>query len=61
MGKIVRYTIDLQNPPPLTDEQKKRFEVLKNRPDSEIDTSDIPPLDEKFWKNAIRNPFRKPK
>jgi uncharacterized protein (DUF4415 family) len=27
---------------------------------SEIDFSDIPPLTDEFWKNAIRNPFYKP-
>jgi uncharacterized protein (DUF4415 family) len=59
-GKIVRYTLDLNNPPPLTAQQKKRLAALAGRPESEIDYSDIPPLDEKFWKNAIRNPFYKP-
>ncbi len=29
-------------------------------PDELIDYSDIPPLDERFWKNAIRNPYYKP-
>ena len=29
-------------------------------PDSKIDFSDIPPLDDAFWKNAVRNPFYKP-
>ena len=28
-------------------------------PDSEIDTSDIPPLAKEFWKNALRNRFKK--
>jgi uncharacterized protein (DUF4415 family) len=28
--------------------------------DSAIDYSDIPPLDDAFWKNAVRNPFYKP-
>ncbi len=59
--KMVSLALDLNGPrPPLTEEQKKRFERLRKMPDSEIDTSDIPPLDEKFWKNAIRNPFYKP-
>lgn len=59
--KMVSFTLDLNGPrPPLNEAQKKRLEVLKNMPDSEIDTSDIPPLDENFWKNAIRNPFYKP-
>ncbi len=60
MGKIVRYEIDLNNPPPLTDEQKARLDALAAMPDSEIDFSDIPPLTEDFWKNAVRNPFYKP-
>ncbi len=31
---------------------KKRLKELADIPDSEIDTSDIPELDEEFWKNA---------
>ncbi|MDB9313825.1 BrnA antitoxin family protein [Spirulina sp. CS-785/01] len=30
----------------------ERLKQLQNLPDSEIDTSDIPELDEQFWKNA---------
>lgn len=43
---------------------KKRYkrpltlEELATRPDSEIDFSDIPELDEKFWKNAKISPPR---
>jgi uncharacterized protein (DUF4415 family) len=59
-GKIVRYSIDPANPPPLTPEQKAELEALAARPDSEIDYSDIPPLDEKFWQNAVRNPYFRP-
>lgn len=29
-------------------------------PNSEIDYSDIPPLTEEFWKNAVRNPWYRP-
>jgi uncharacterized protein (DUF4415 family) len=29
-------------------------------PDDQIDYSDIPPLTDEFWKNAVRNPFYKP-
>lgn len=29
------------------------LEELAAQPDEEIDTSDIPELDEKFWKNAV--------
>jgi len=58
--KMVRYTIDLANPPALTAAQKAELKALAEMPDSEIDYSDIPPLTEKFWQNAIRNPFYKP-
>ena len=60
MSKIVTYKMDLNNHPVLSDEQKARLEALSKRPDSEIDCSDIPELDENFWKNAISNPFYKP-
>ena len=33
---------------------------LAARPDSKIDFSDIPPLTEDFWKNAVRGKFYKP-
>jgi uncharacterized protein (DUF4415 family) len=44
----------------MTEERKRELIALAERPDSEIDYSDIPPLTEKFWKNAVRNPFYKP-
>lgn len=57
MGNIVRKTLaDIRRTPA----DKKRLAELAARPDSEIDYSDIPPLDEKFWKNAIPNPFYRP-
>ncbi len=58
--KIVKREIDLQNPSPLTDEQRARLSMLSKMPDSDIDYSDIPPLGDDFWKNAVRNPFYKP-
>ncbi|MFA9949252.1 BrnA antitoxin family protein [Dentiradicibacter hellwigii] len=60
MNKIVRYEVDLGSLPPLTEERKAELRALADRPDSEIDYSDIPPLTEKFWLNAVRNPFYKP-
>jgi uncharacterized protein (DUF4415 family) len=45
---------------PMTPARKRRLARLANRPDSEIDLSDIPPLKESFWKNAVRNPFYRP-
>ena len=52
----VKYTIDLDNPPPLTEAQKVEIEALKNMRDEDIDYSDIPPLTEEFWAKA--RPFR---
>jgi uncharacterized protein (DUF4415 family) len=46
--------------PPLTEERKSELKVLCEQPDSEIDYSDIPPLDDEFWARAVRNPFYKP-
>ncbi|MCL2102503.1 MAG: BrnA antitoxin family protein [Syntrophorhabdaceae bacterium] len=55
-----RYEVDLNNLPSLTKEQKAELKALSEMPDSEIDYSDIPPLDDAFWKNAVRNPFYRP-
>lgn len=48
------------NPPALNPDQEAELKALAARPDDEIDTSDIPPLTEAFWKQAVRNPFYKP-
>lgn len=58
--KTVRYELDPANPPPLKAKQKAQVAALRARPDSKIDTSDIPPLTKAFWKSAVRNPFYKP-
>ena len=50
---MVRYEIDLDNLPPLTEQQKAELEKLKNMKDEDIDFSDIPRLTEKFWANAV--------
>lgn len=58
--KIIRHEVDLNNLPPLTKAQKAELKALSDMPDSAIDYSDIPPLDDAFWKNAVQNPFYKP-
>ena len=58
--KIVEHSIDLANLPPLSEKQKAELSALAARPDGEIDYSEIPPLTEEFWKNAIRGRFYKP-
>ena len=58
MSKMVRFTMDLNNPPPLTEEQKAEVAALLAMPDSEIDFSDIPATTDEDWKNAVRgNPW----
>ncbi len=57
--KFVRHDADLANLPPLTGEQKAGLAALSARPGDEIDYSDIPPLPEEFWNNAVRGRFYK--
>ena len=58
--KIIRYEFDPANPPSLTDEQRERLRALDALKDEDIDFSDIPPLSEDFWKNAVRGKFYRP-
>lgn len=57
MTKIVRKSLSNSR---LTAAGKRRLEKLFRQLDGEIDTSDIPELTEKFWQNAVRNPFYRP-
>ncbi len=57
MTKIVKKSHSNSS---LTAERKRRLEKLSRVPDSEIDTSELPELTEKFWQNAVRNPFYRP-
>ena len=43
---ITTVEVDLDNLPPLTAEQQAELEALAARPDSEIDYSDIPPVED---------------
>jgi hypothetical protein len=43
----------------MTSARKRKLARIAAQPDSQIDLSEIPPLTEKFWKNAVRNPFRR--
>jgi len=44
----------------LTEQQQAEIAALSTMPDEAIDYSDIPPLTEEFWQNAVRNPYYKP-
>ena len=58
--KVVKHTVNLANLPPLTKKQKVALAALNARLDSEIDFSDIPPLTDEFFKNAVRGKYYKP-
>ena len=57
--KMVSYTSDKL--PPLTKARRAKLKALAARPDSEIDTSDIPEMTEEQWKNATRGHFYRPR
>ena len=57
MAKVVRKTLAGS---PITSARQRKLTQLAERPDSEIDFSDIPQLKGKFWANAVRNPFYRP-
>ena len=57
MSKLVRRTMVES---PMTPARKRKLARLAAQPDSEIDFSEIPPLKEEFWRNAVRNPFYRP-
>lgn len=46
------------NPEPLTPELKAELDALTTMPDSEIDTSDMPPITD--WSKAVRGGFYRP-
>ena len=57
MSRIVRKTLAECR---ITPKRKQALAELARRPDSEIDFSDIPELTQKFWQNAIPNPYYRP-
>ena len=58
--KTVERDVDLAALPPLTERQGAELKALATRPDGQIDYGDIAPLDEAFWRNAVRNPIYRP-
>lgn len=56
----VTYKLDPENPPPLTEDQKRELADLAAMDDADIDTSDIPELSEAFFRNATIGMFYKP-
>ena len=60
--KMVQTIVDLDNPPPLTENQKANIAALMGMPDKDIDCSDISELTNEFWQTAkhisVGNMFR---
>lgn len=46
---------------PMPEDVRKNIEDVLSHPEREIDYSDIPPLTEEFWKNAVRGRFYRPR
>src|SRR5579863_5297870 len=57
--KMVSYTPETL--PKLTKADRAKLKVLAARPDSEIDTSDIPEMTDEQWKQARRGHFYRPR
>jgi hypothetical protein len=57
--KMVIYT--LETLPPLTKADRMKLKALAARPDSEIDTTDIPEMTDEQWKHARRGRFHRPR
>jgi uncharacterized protein (DUF4415 family) len=57
MTKIVRRAFPDGR---LSAKEVRQLRKIAQKPDSEVDFSDIPELTEKFWRNAVRNPFYRP-
>ncbi|MGA7294119.1 MAG: BrnA antitoxin family protein [Terriglobales bacterium] len=57
--KMVSYTLDKL--PRLTKARRAKLKAPARRPESEIDTSDIPEMTEEQWENARRGHFYRPR
>jgi len=55
---IIRRTLDPDNPPKITAEQKKRLAAIAAMPDSEIDYSDAPYRPDAVWTKSLGFPLR---
>jgi len=61
MRKRIRTTRTKHAPEhPLTADQKRELAAIAALPDDQIDTSDVPELPPKAWKDALRSRFYRP-
>lgn len=54
----VSYTMETL--PALTEADRAKLKALAEKPDSEIDTTEIPEWTDAQWKNAVRGKFYRP-
>jgi hypothetical protein len=54
---IVKSRIALANPAPLMRGVQAELAAVRAAGDADFATSDIPPLTDNFWQNAMANPF----
>jgi len=57
--KIVSHALD--SLPPLTKARRAHLKALATRPDSDIDTGDIPEMTDEQWEKARRGHFYRPR
>jgi len=60
MRKRSTVTYELDAEKPLSAAERAEIKGLATLPDETIDTSDIPPVSDGFWRHAVRNPFYRP-
>lgn len=53
-SSMIKFSLDPNSPPKLTKAQETELAALRAAPDSDIDYSDIPELDDAFWQVAKR-------
>jgi uncharacterized protein (DUF4415 family) len=61
MKTKTKISFTLDKLPQLTKTRRAEMKALASRPDSEIDTSDIPEMTEEQWRNARRGHFYRPR
>ena len=58
-SNTVKLTLDLNNPPPLTPNERAELEAIAAMPDDQIDTSDAPFRPDAVWVKAVDFPHSK--
>ena len=58
-SNTVKLTLDFNNPPPLTPNERAELEAIAAMPDDQIDTSDAPFRPDAVWVKAVDFPHSK--